>query len=59
MSTEKTEVGERERERERKQTRNKTDTSKPEGFLSFLVKPQTKSEPFPHQYRPKTTKKQN
>jgi len=58
-STEEEEVGEseiktEERDREKK-TRNKTDTNKPEGFLSFLVKPKTRSEPFPHQYQPKTT----
>jgi hypothetical protein len=54
----------RERERERKQTRNKTDTNKPEGFLSFLVKPQTRSEPFHHntglkQQKTKLTKREH
>jgi hypothetical protein len=41
-------------ERDRKKNRNKTDTNQPEGPLSFLVKPKTRSEPFPRQYRPKT-----
>jgi len=43
-------------ERERKQTQNKTYTNKPKRLLSFLVKTQTRSEPFLHQYRPKITK---
>jgi len=40
-STEEQGVGESEiktEERDRKKTRNKTDTNKPEGFLSFLVR---------------------
>jgi hypothetical protein len=55
--TEEQRVGESEiktKERDRKKNRNKTDTNQPEGFLSFLVKLKIRSEPFPHQYRPKT-----
>jgi len=57
-STEEQRVGESEiknRGERQKKNQNKTDTNKPEGSLSFLVKPKTRSEPFPHQYQPKTT----